>query len=377
MSDAKYLLILAISLAFSSCSFSANDTKRTELPKGTVKTIYAAHGEIIDCVDYYEQPAFDHPLLKDRKHEYKNEIPECLKPHESDDLEAADDAAIQTWRQSGECPEGTVPILRQPKRDLDVVRKLKRVAGNRSIGRLDDSSEHEYAFVEVQPGRYYYGGRCVMSVWKPFIENVHDEFSLAQMWVTKGYGAALETIEAGWHSDNYEKTGCYNLDCPGFIYTNGRGTVMPGGILIPSIVNGKQSSMDISFDRDASTGDWWLKVLNQVVGRWPASLFKNLNEHADTIQWGGEIVNGDSKIHTATEMGSGHFPSEGVGKAAYMHSLQVKKQAINYGRYVNADSLIHSVTKPNCYDFKMNSIGHPYPGVNFFLWRSRIFQHLC
>lgn len=29
------------------------------------------YGEVYDCVDFYDQPAFDHPLLKDHKHEYR------------------------------------------------------------------------------------------------------------------------------------------------------------------------------------------------------------------------------------------------------------------------------------------------------------------
>ncbi|WJZ82238.1 hypothetical protein VitviT2T_002012 [Vitis vinifera] len=31
---------------------------------GAVKTIKTKHGDIYDCVDFYKQPAFDHPLLK-------------------------------------------------------------------------------------------------------------------------------------------------------------------------------------------------------------------------------------------------------------------------------------------------------------------------
>ncbi|CAN6373638.1 unnamed protein product [Urochloa humidicola] len=71
------------------------------------------------------------------------------------------------------------------------------------------------------------------------IERASD-FSLAQLWITGGPYASneLNTVEAGWHvfprlygdnntrlsiywtRDGYNKTGCYNLRCPGFIQTN-------------------------------------------------------------------------------------------------------------------------------------------------------------
>ncbi|KAL6009417.1 hypothetical protein ACLOJK_022646 [Asimina triloba] len=46
------------------------NTKRTRLvkpfkkPTAAIKTIQNEVGDIIDCVDIYKQPAFDHPALK-------------------------------------------------------------------------------------------------------------------------------------------------------------------------------------------------------------------------------------------------------------------------------------------------------------------------
>ncbi|KAM0944721.1 putative neprosin activation peptide [Dioscorea sansibarensis] len=37
------------------------------LNKPAVKSIKSEDGDIIDCVDIYKQPAFDHPLLKNHK----------------------------------------------------------------------------------------------------------------------------------------------------------------------------------------------------------------------------------------------------------------------------------------------------------------------
>ena len=63
---------------------------------------------------------------------------------------------------------------------------------------------------------------------------------------------------------------------------------------------------------------------NHVLGYWPSSLFTYLADSATMVEWGGEVVNsGTDGRHTSTQMGSGHFPSEGFGQAAYFSNLQV------------------------------------------------------
>lgn len=62
----------------------------------------------------------------------------------------------------------------------------------------------------------------------------------------------------------------------------------------------------------------------KVLGYWPSSLFSYLSDSASMIEWGGEIVNSEPDgQHTATEMGSGHFPEEGYGKASYFRNIQI------------------------------------------------------
>ncbi|CAN0877085.1 hypothetical protein LINGRAHAP2_LOCUS11672 [Linum grandiflorum] len=47
------------------------ETQLKYLNKHAVTTIQTKYGETYDCVDFYQQPAFDHPLLKDHKYEFK------------------------------------------------------------------------------------------------------------------------------------------------------------------------------------------------------------------------------------------------------------------------------------------------------------------
>lgn len=66
-----------------------------------------------------------------------------------------------------------------------------------------------------------------------------------------------------------------------------------------------------------------------VLGYWPAFLFSYLTDSASMIEWGGEVVNSESDgQHTSTQMGSGHFPGEGFGKAGYFRNIQVPKNTL-------------------------------------------------
>ena len=63
---------------------------------------------------------------------------------------------------------------------------------------------------------------------------------------------------------------------------------------------------------------------DQVLGYWPALLFSYLSDSASMIEWGGEVVNSEADgQHTSTQMGSGHFPGEGFGKASYFRNIQI------------------------------------------------------
>ncbi|KAM6595243.1 hypothetical protein CsatA_005767 [Cannabis sativa] len=44
------------------------------LNKSSIKTIKTHYGDIYDCIDFYEQPAFDHPLLKNNKYDFQHAL---------------------------------------------------------------------------------------------------------------------------------------------------------------------------------------------------------------------------------------------------------------------------------------------------------------
>ncbi|MFS7991312.1 putative neprosin [Helianthus anomalus] len=283
--------------------------------------------------------------------------------------------------------------------------------------------QHAIGFVRNEE---FYGAKAVLNVWKPDV--IGNDFSLSQIWVLSNFpGRPANSIEAGWqvssslallfiyysdlfcyiqkyifvlnlfifikislknnnniysmpskHKDglprlftywtpNGYRSGCYNMICPGFVQTSR--TVSLGAAIGPiSTYNGEQFDVAFMIWKDPKSENWWLKVGNEVIGYWPASLFTDLRNHATLIEYGGEVYSGSSGKHTSTQMGSGHFPYEGLGKAAYARNLEVIDRANN----LNAASNLQLFTdKPNCYDVTKgySDVWHNYiyfggPGYN-------------
>lgn len=192
------------------------------------------------------------------------------------------------------------------------------------------------------------------------------DFSLTQLWTVAGSYANndLNTIEVGWqvyqsfYGDNnprlfiywtrdaYRTTGCYNLGCSGFVQTNNQ--IALGGTLYPqSVYGGSQYEISILVWKDQNTGNWWLQVGGTDVGYWPSSIFTHLKNSASYIQWGGKVFS-SSAGQTSTDMGSGHFPGEGFGKASYIRNIQVVDSS-NYLRQASGLGFIINPS-PSCYN---------------------------
>ncbi|XP_004516142.1 protein neprosin-like [Cicer arietinum] len=155
-------------------------------------------GDIIDCVRFYEQPAFDHPLLKGHKILDPPESP--INKYEKGNMSDI----IQLWILSGEsCPEGTIPIRRTTEQDLLRAESIdtfgRKLHNFRSDSNANNGHEHAIGFVYGK----LYGATASINVWSPQVE-IPDEFSLAQIWIVNGsYGEDLTTLEAGWQACYY------------------------------------------------------------------------------------------------------------------------------------------------------------------------------
>ncbi|KAL1197819.1 Protein neprosin [Cardamine amara subsp. amara] len=329
-----------------------------KINKPPVFTIQSPDGDLIDCVYKRKQPALDHPLLKHHKiQKAPKRTPKMMEKERNDDVKEAaanvSEGAWQLWHVNGtRCPKGTVPIRRNTMNDVlrakslfDFGKKRRNIDLDRRTEKPDalGTNGHEHAIAYTETSSEIYGAKATMNVWDPKIEEV-NEFSLSQIWILSGsfVGPDLNSIEAGWQvspelygdnrprlftywtSDSYQATGCYNLLCSGFIQTNNK--IAIGAAISPlSTFKGNQFDITILIWKDPKMGNWWMGLGdNTLVGYWPAELFTHLADHATTVEWGGEVVNTRaSGRHTTTQMGSGHFPDEGFGKASYFRNLEV------------------------------------------------------
>ncbi|XP_028773387.1 uncharacterized protein LOC114730471 [Neltuma alba] len=283
----------------------------------------------------------------------------------------------QLWHQSGNCPKGTIPIRRTTKDDVlraDSIHQFGKKI-NQTIpdlsGSLYSTNGHEYAIADLRGNRYY-GAQASINIWKPHVQE-SNEFSLSQIWIVNSDDSnKVETIESGWQiyqglygddkprlfiywtSDSYDRTGCYNLGCSGFVQVDNK--IAVGGSLQPfSVYGGSQYAFSILIWKDPGSGNWWMLLGNSIfVGYWPASLFNHMSGSASNVQWGGEIINIRSYgQHTTTGMGSGYFPQAGFGKASFYKDVST----VNRNNYLVSPSNFGTyASNAKCYD--ITPFGH-------------------
>ncbi|KAM6579816.1 hypothetical protein CsatA_003590 [Cannabis sativa] len=259
------------------------DFKLKLLNKPPLKTIKSSDGDIIDCIDIYKQPAFDHPALKNH---------------------TIQSVVFQTWQKNGGfCPEGSVPIRRIQRKDL--VR-----LGNSNVGRFGQKN--------------------------PYVVRHHHNTTLndtpnAVVLLNDTRSVSLPDL-VNRSTDGYVSKGCFDLTCSGFVHTNPN--VVLGGSLEPcSSQSGPQYELPITITLDPHVGNWWLKVGQDVaVGYWPGTLFGYLQHSAVMVQWGGEVYSPnvrEQKPHTTTAMGSGQFARLLHGEAAYVKGVRIMDYSLS------------------------------------------------
>ncbi|KAG9440836.1 hypothetical protein H6P81_021001 [Aristolochia fimbriata] len=353
------------------------------LNKPAVKSLQIEDGEIYDCVDIYKQPAFDHPALQNYT---IPKIPTTLP------LKRIASSPSNTSKRStgifvlpdGGCPEGTVPIRRVQMEDLlragSISNFGKKYVSNGGIGLNAGAplpNTHHWARRESKPGGYY-GTHVGISIWQPRIFS-NEKASSSQVWLLAGAGDDLNGIEAGlavnkqlfgdlkprlftyWTSDNYRKTGCFNLLCSGFVSVNQK--IPLGFPMTPlSVRGGPQYSVGLDIYKDVAV--WWLLVDDSVVGFWPQERFNRLNQKAEKILWGGEVYN-PRGTSDWPQMGSGAYADQGYEAAAYMHQVMFSTDRKNY---VDAPSDIGAFADNRCY-----SVGEVEFDGEDDVWRSYFY----
>jgi hypothetical protein len=320
-----------------------------------VKRTTNERNEQLSCVDVDRQPAMNHPswrgaVVRDLSPQDKARFPGVIVP--------APPSLI--------CPEGTVEMRLPTRAQIVGAGGLHKFLSKHSDDGPEAAaapqssganlSDHYYAVDSASLPNTSWGALAAQStieVWQPSYVS-GQEFSLSQMWVSGGTGSALQTAEAGvqaypahWQGDgtvrffiyftanNYRGTGCYNVECPGFVQVS---SVLPIGGFLAISSPGNIKSGTIAWYRDSS-GNWTLLLANpdgtySMSGYYPAALYGSaqMSRFADTIAFGGEVF----------APGSGGKPKVGMGNGYNgQYQWQYAARQTNL-KYMFLDGSIHA-----------------------------------
>ncbi|KAI9107061.1 hypothetical protein K1719_022589 [Acacia pycnantha] len=304
---AMFGCIIGLHMKVDATPYSSNDidTALKLLNKPALKTIQSDAGDIIDCVDIYKQPAFDHPTLKNNKIQMAPSfVPRSQDSNaKNDESVSAKPVISQVWHRNGTCPDGTIPHSQNSKENLLRAHSLHRFGTKPSLHFTNSSLKpnvnkltlpnfaNRSAALLATLGYNYIGAQAAVNVWNPRVD-LPDDFTTSQMWLKSGNGDVFESVEAGWvvnpklygdkatrlfaywTRDSYKSTGCFDLICTGFVQTGTQ--VALGAATEPVLyIFGPRYIVKIGIFLDPSTSNWWLKVVDNIpIGYWPPSLFK-------------------------------------------------------------------------------------------------------
>ncbi|MCL7033998.1 hypothetical protein MKW94_026637 [Papaver nudicaule] len=320
------------------------------LNKPTMKSIRTKLGDIYDCINIYEQPAFDHPLLKNHKIQMK---PNVIQGEQTDEPISNMISSGMRSKLVG-CPPGTVPIRRTTKEDL-----INSKYASNWIKR------RHYVSAQPTAEKVYYGGSAKIAIANPSVDRPY-KFSTGQIWIQNGPQKELNSIEFGWAvypdlfgdnktrvfgswtTDGFKETGCYNMLCPGFVQVHPEYSF--GEHIRAGTYGGNQLAFYFSVHRDPQSGNWWLinGVDHAKIGYWPKEIFTHLRNNASVIGYGG--VAGTDLGGPTPPMGHGHLPIADSKYTCCMLDMKVVNGRGNYVKFDTSKVQLNRDTKTSCYD---------------------------
>ncbi|XP_071918606.1 protein neprosin isoform X1 [Coffea arabica] len=385
------ILMLQVTLVAISRGVPRNgsSSKQNFGPKFAVKSIQSEDGDVIDCIGIHNQPAFNHPALRNHKIQMRPTYdPIMVTKNEKDTREASDHkgnkdlyitTTAQIWHKSGSCPEGTIPIRRVLRKNKskgttvdDHARKKPTISpyqfnDNKNMNLLQ--ANHSLAILHTE-GYAYFGAKGDIKVCYPSVE-LDDEYTTSQVALKSGPYNQYEALESGWavsinkqnvnpsvYGDRQTRfftywtidasveTGCFDATCPGFVQIS-KDIALGAAIYPISKPNELPYQITIFIFKDPFTGNWWVNYGDKVyIGYWPGELFDRLSFSAETVQWGGEVYSArvGTSPHTATQMGNGEYADRHAGTIRRMRVVQ-NSQVIKFPDWVNSYT-----DEYNCYD---------------------------
>jgi len=336
----------------SAAAFAEMKAHVLELYSGVTarNSFVGSDGQIVDCIPLDQQPGLRPPGRP--RLQLSRDIPRIAaagaqlrgESRLSDDRRTEDITlkSGQRDRLGNDmfCQSETIPLIRLTIERVAAFRTLaaflSKEDGEKDPNRPADDSNHYYArgvqFVDNL------GGDSWLNVWSPTVSA--GRMSLSQQWFVSGEGDAKQTIEGGWQvmpshwntsnavlfiyhtTKNYaDKSGCYNIECSGFVQ-RANNVYLGRGFTNYSSIGGTQWGFNLQWKRHTD-GNWWLFYKGPgdyiAVGYFPSTLYGNggLATKSTKIAFGGE----DTGKPSALEMGSGRKANEGWQKAAYQNRI--------------------------------------------------------
>lgn len=255
------------------------------------------------------------------------------------------------------CKAGTIPMERVT---LEKMVQFPTLQAFLAKSPSDQAAANTHRYAVSYQNVTNYGGNSVLNLWNP-----SGYFSLSQQWYVGGSGTGTQTVEGGWihyptkfgsksvlfiyyTADDYQKTGCYNLDCSAFVQTN-NSWALGGPFTNYSSYGGTQYGFTLQWEY--YNGNWWLFLQGsgsiQSVGYYPGSIYNGgpLSKKSREIEYGGETYTPNSSW---PHMGSGKFANAGWQQAAFQNTIFYNPKNQNGGSGVWA-TLSPYETNPTCY----------------------------
>lgn len=317
-----------------------------------VKTTVLKNGQIIDWVQRDDQGTIAQP-------------PD-FPPGEATEVATQ---SLKVFKESNAGPDGTVPILRSTGNVSAM--KSNPNTKKQPVSRITKRGyEGSHWYVSTADVGDSIGTSGTLSMYKAYVESTND-FSLIQTAVlrTGVPKVGAQSVEAGWinypdqvrnphlftffTTNGYNGYGDYicgwNTEYRGWVqYDN---SYYPGMEMTPlAVVGGAQAEFTITVR--LVSGNWWVGINGKWIGYYPASLFTRdgnaasatLESKATEVDWYGEVFQNQSQL-TTTDMGSGHYASEGSGNAAYIRRMTVVDPSGTAYQYDGSGQVVVSDSK--------------------------------
>jgi hypothetical protein len=318
---------------------------------GSVSHSFVLDDRYFDCIDKEKQPSLGgRPLASPPSAE--SDEPPSQPGGPTEPKTSTTSPLTQNLKDSFgniiSCPDGTIPFARLTLEKITAYPTLAgffakstngagHASSSRGLEELQDrgpsAEPHLYAFSYQQVTNY--GGHSFLNLWDPV-----GDFSLSQQWYVGGSGSNIQTVEGGWivYPQHFSKrpvlfifwtpddysTGCYNLECKGFVQINNNWT-LGAPFTQFSVAGGTQRGFDLQWK--LFQNNWWLYLRNtnasyDTIGYYPTSLYNGgqLTKNAEVIEYGGEVTR-FTTTDVWPQMGSGMFPSKGYSQAAYQNTI--------------------------------------------------------